>query len=92
MFEGKSFSTVFSTPALVVKARKSVAKEKTVVTVSKKIDKRSVVRNKIKRRLKAYIKEAGTMKKDYLIIVRKNILDRDKKEIVDSLKKGLSGN
>ena len=58
------------------------------IVVSKRIDKRAVIRNKIKRQIRRCIEEneknvsAG---KDILIIVRPNIKDRQIKEICESI-------
>ncbi len=60
------------------------------IIVSKRIDKRAVIRNKIKRQIRRCIEEnennvpAG---KDILMIVRPNIKDRQMEEICESIKK-----
>ncbi len=59
------------------------------IIVSKKIDKRAVVRNKIKRRVRNCIEENEkylSIGKDMLIITRPNIKDARSEEICETLK------
>ena len=60
------------------------------IVVSKRIDKRAVIRNKIKRQIRRCIEENEKdvpVGKDILMIVRPNIKDRQIKEICESIKK-----
>ncbi len=60
------------------------------IVVSKRIDKRAVIRNKIKKQIRHCIEENEKdvpMGKDILVIVRPKIKDRQIKEICESLMK-----
>ncbi len=60
------------------------------IVVSKRVDKRAVIRNKIKRQIRSCIEENEKnvpVGKDILIIVMPNIKDKQKKEICDSIEK-----
>ena len=60
------------------------------IVVSKKIDKRAVIRNKIKRQVGRYIRENEKnlpIGKDMLIIVRPGIKGRRSNEICESIEK-----
>ena len=57
-------------------------------TVSKRTSKLAVERNKIKRRLKAAVREVfkNAMVQDYVIIGRRDILEREFKDLKNDLK------
>ncbi len=60
------------------------------IIVSKRVDKRAVVRNKIKRQIRRCIEENEKLVqsgRDMLIIVRPNIKDTQTEEICDSVNK-----
>ena len=80
-----------SSKAFLVKIKKNEADIFRIgVIVSKKIDGRAVVRNKIKRQIKncaeKLVKE-NKLIKDILIIAKKEALGKNNKEVEDQLKK-----
>ena len=80
---------IFSNFFLIKIAENKIESNRFGIVVSKKIDKRAVVRNKIKRQIRHCIKENEKdipTGKDMLIIVRPNIKDRQIKEICESVK------
>ncbi len=80
---GVSLSKTQSFPFFTIKTGpNNLGRYRFRIVISKKIDKRAVVRNRIRRKIKECIKEVLKEKhesKDCLIIVRKNILDEDLK-------------
>ena len=60
--------------------------------VSKRIDKRAVVRNRIKRTVRGFVeKHLDSIKKGYdvLVIIKKNFGEKEKKEVLESVASGL---
>ncbi len=78
---GVSLSKTHTFPLFTIKTGpNNLGRYRFRIIISKKIDKRAVIRNKIRRKIKECIKEvlnAEYESKDCLIIVRKNILDED---------------
>lgn len=81
---------IFSNFFLIKIAQNKTESKRFAVIVSKKIDKRAVIRNKIKRQIRRCIEKNEknvSMGKDILIIVRPNIKDRKIEEICESIEK-----
>lgn len=79
---------------VVKSAKEARGKNKFRIVVSKKIDKRAVVRNRIRRILREEFRREtkdSTSHKEYLIIVRKNITDDDRSFIQQEVRNAILG-
>lgn len=89
-FTSASFSNI---PQFVLKAKKNnLSVNRFGIIVSKKIDKRAVARNKIKRFFRNTLYRLNkklALGHDILFIVKKGILEKEKKENQESIKKAL---
>lgn len=85
----RKFSLLIYSPYCVIKvAQNNENISRFGFVVSKRIDKRAVVRNRIKRTLRGFIEDhLGEIKKghDFLFVSRKNFPVSEKKEVVQSL-------
>lgn len=84
----------FSSPLFVIKTkRSSTDKGNLRIVVSKKIDKRAVVRNKIRRRIKECMREIlkKEKQKDYIFIVKENIAEENQKTLCSRVLEGVAG-
>lgn len=86
---GKSF--FFSSPLFILKEKRNgLENNRFGIVVSKKVDKRAVVRNKIKRILRSSIVVLNrnmTAGHDMLVITRKEILNKKQDEVSKELKR-----
>ncbi|MBF8250160.1 MAG: Ribonuclease protein component [Candidatus Levybacteria bacterium] len=90
---GFSNSYIFSTPQFILKEKKNgLTINRFGIVVSKKIDKRAVGRNKIKRFFRTELMNLGKKMDaghDILVIVRQGILGKTKEENLLTLKNAL---
>jgi ribonuclease P protein component len=88
------YSQSVSFEDFIVKIRKnSMSINRFSVVVSKKIDKKAVIRNKIKRDIKSALREVNgaiSSGHDVLIIVRSGILGKKREDILEIVKKNFA--
>lgn len=88
----KNAKTLSTAQFLLRYSENGQGKSRFAFVVSKKIDRRSVVRNRIKRLLRSSVEDnIERIKKgnDYLFILKKELIGKEKKEIDSYLKKSL---
>lgn len=84
---------IFTSPSFVLRYQKKDLNSRVGVVTSKKVDKRAVVRNSIKRRFLNILKEVFLEKKssyDLVFFLRKVSLSKSKEDLSQEIKTALS--
>lgn len=82
---------IYSTPLFVIRYDSSRDQLHLAVVVGKKVDKRAVYRNKIKRQVNAMLREilSTEFKYDIVFFIKKQIADTESSQVKEELKKAL---